>query len=1150
MNLRKKGLIVLVIMIFFLFMGAASAAGTTKKVSLNDKKFTTVNIPFVENHGQISDKNVKYSANTFIGNVYVKDNGIVYALTKDKKGWVVSEKFVNSNNVDVKGYDQSKTKVSYYKGKNVQKNLATYSKVKYSNLYDGIDLYLNAHGKNIEKIYSIGNSGSPSSIWVTVSGSKGLKINKKGELEILNGLSALKLTKPVAYQIINGKKVNVSVSYVINNLSYGYKTGAYNKNYKLIIDPLLSSTFLSGNSYDNAQGVAVDKAGNVYVTGYTGSGDFPTIAGGYQTTIKSGEWDAFVSKFDSTLTTLISSTFIGGTYSDKATGIALDNQGRLGCNVFITGTTYSQNYPNTAFTVPWDTGAGDVFISKLSNDLTTLEASTFFGGNRADMANAIIVDASNNVYITGQTFSYNGTDSKNNPVTGFPVRYSSFNEPLAQTSYVGNGDVFVSKLDNNLASLRSGVVFGGSGTSYGTSLAVDQSNYIYVTGATNATDFPAVTNTNVYPDNGFQTNKGDYDAFVVKLSAQYLENIEGLALLGGSARDVGNGIAVDPIGRVYVVGGTWSSNMYTTLGAKQRQNNGKEDGFVVIMDKQIQNILSSTYLGGNGIDFANGVIVSDQGNIGIIGTTNSTKSFPNELPSGDTTAHGMEDVFFTTFTNVMTAQEKVETTFLGGVNADYGEALAIDTIGNIFLVGDTWSNDYPTTSGAYQTNTVDNLQYTDDAFISKIDNLLDTSPPTVGSIDPVNNSSNVQLNKIIKLVYNEQIQRGSNFDIGGGLSSITLNGVNVPLSNIQIVMNTLIITPTSLQPSTKYTLFIPVDAIEDLAGNIGDEYTLVFNTVVPLNVVSTNPVNNANNVIGNQPITITFNIPIKTGPNYALITLLNSASTKMPITKTINGNILTITPIGNLTPGTYTLSLPINSILDMNNKGLTSIFTTSFTVTSPTVTSTDPVNNAINVPTNKLLSVTFNRPIKLGPGLIQLKSSGGTVIPITFSITNNTLFIYHTTQALAKSTNYILTLNPNCITDLAGNGLATQLITTFKTANTTTASTSQTINLAPKIISTNPVNNAVNLATNKVIKINFSEAIKFGTNVVIELKTSSGKTVSFKRTISGSTLSITPTTALAKGTTYTVVIHANSVTDLAGKGLATTYTTTFKTVTV
>ncbi len=169
--------------------------------------------------------------------------------------------------------------MNYYKGNNVQKNVATYNRVKYSNLYTGVNLYLKAHGKNIEKIYAISSTGTPSSIWVTVKGAKGLKINQKGELVILNGSSALKLTKPVAYQIINGKKVNVSVSYLIKNSSYGYKTGAYNKNYKLIIDPLLNSTYLGGNSYDNAQGVAVDQSGNVYVTGYTGSNDFPTDRG-------------------------------------------------------------------------------------------------------------------------------------------------------------------------------------------------------------------------------------------------------------------------------------------------------------------------------------------------------------------------------------------------------------------------------------------------------------------------------------------------------------------------------------------------------------------------------------------------------------------------------------------------------------------------------------------------------------------------------------------------------------------------------------------------------------------------------------------------------------------------------------------------------
>ena len=124
----------------------------------------------------------------------------------------------------------------------------------------------------------------------------------------------------------------------------------------------------------------------------------------------------------------------------------------------------------------------------------------------------------------------------------------------------------------------------------------------------------------------------------------------------------------------------------------------KKMRFITIFDKQIQTVLSSTYLGGNGIDVANGIVVSDQGNIGIVGTTNSTTNFLNENETGNTTPQGMEDVFFTIFTNPMSAQEKVETTFLGGTNADYGQAIAHRyNHGNVYLAGNTWSNDYPTT---------------------------------------------------------------------------------------------------------------------------------------------------------------------------------------------------------------------------------------------------------------------------------------------------------------------------------------------------------------------------------------------------------------------------------------------------------------------
>ena len=586
--------------------------------------------------------------------------------------------------------------------------------------------------------------------------------------------------------------------------------------------------------------------------------------------------------------------------------------------MFITGITYSNEATSIGFPViggSYDThysGGGDAFVSKLSNDLSNLEASTYLGGNLLDRSNAIIVDASNNIYLTGQTFS-----------SSFPIVHTA-----NQETYGGNGDVFVSKFNNALSDLTASTFIGGTEEDIGYALATDQQNYIYVTGATISADFPVMNYQGVVLINNIPFNngyKGEYDAFIVKLAKQHLEKLEASSLLGGSERDEGRGIAVDPLGKVYIVGGTWSNNMACTTGARQQQNNGMEDAFLIIFDKQIQTVLSNTYLGGNGIDVANGIIVSDHGNIGIIGTTNST-NFYNNLATGDITPHGMEDVFFSAFTNPMTAQERVETTLLGGANADYGQAIAISEAlgeaGDVYLAGDTWSNDYPTTIGVYQPIAPDMYQYVDDAFVSKLDNIFDTQAPIVGPTDPANNAVDVPLNKVISIVFNEKIRAGSQF------GSITLQhgGVNTPIT-VNILgtsLNTLLITPlTNLLPNTNYILSIPVNAIQDYNGNIGNEFTLSFKTINALNVISTNPVNGAYYVVGNTPIKITFNKSIKTGPNYNLIVLKNSANVIMPITKTISDNVLTITPTGNLIPGTYTVTLPINSIYDLTNTGFT-----------------------------------------------------------------------------------------------------------------------------------------------------------------------------------------------------------------------------------
>ena len=206
--------------------------------------------------------------------------------------------------------------------------------------------------------------------------------------------------------------------------------------------------------------------------------------------------------------------------------------------------------------------------------------------------------------------------------------------------------------------------------------------------------------------------------------------------------------------------------------------------------------------------------------------------------------------------------------------------------------------------------------------------------------------------------------------------------------------------------------------------------------------------------------------------------------------------------------------------------------------TGPVVTSTSPANNAVNVALNKVIQINFNEAIKFGSNqLIELyKTGSGENVLFTSSIVDNVLSITPN-SLLATGTQYTVILHPNSITDMIGNGLATDYTTKFTTTT------------PPVVTSTSPANNAVNVALNKVIQIKFNKNIKFGTDSWIELKTTnSGTAKPFTATITGSSLYIKPTTQLARGTSYTVIIHSNAVTDTTGTaGLVTSYTIKFRT---
>jgi hypothetical protein len=316
--------------------------------------------------------------------------------------------------------------------------------------------------------------------------------------------------------------------------------------------------------------------------------------------------------------------------------------------------------------------------------------STYLGGSGFDIGNGIVVDTAGNAYVTGKTFSLD-----------FPTTPGAF-----QTSLQGIGNAFVTKLNPAGSALVYSTYLGGSDQDGGNGIAVDTSGNAYFTGSTLSTNFPTTLG-------AFQTShKGVEDAFVTKL------NPAGNALiystyLGGSAFDIGRGIAVDTSGNAYVIGLGHSSDFPITPDAFQTTFKGLIDAFVTKLNPAGSALVYSTYLGGSGQDLGNGIVIDTSGNAYITGSTDST-DFPTTLGAFQTSLKAFTDAFVTKLNSAGSAL--VYSTYLGGNSADNGNGIAIDTSGNSYVTGFTQSTDFPTTPSAFQTS----LKGIIDAFVTKL----------------------------------------------------------------------------------------------------------------------------------------------------------------------------------------------------------------------------------------------------------------------------------------------------------------------------------------------------------------------------------------------------------------------------------------------
>lgn len=441
---------------------------------------------------------------------------------------------------------------------------------------------------------------------------------------------------------------------------------------------LLYITYLGGTASDLATAIAVDAVGNAVVAGSTSSADFPVSSGAYQKKYGGGggdnslnpseefwpaDGDAFVAKFDPA-GKLTWSTYLGGSLSDGASGVALDGAG----NVFVGGSTLSTNFPATAGSYQTHYGGsifqsgttpmgylpfftGDAFLAKLDPSGAHVLAATYLGGSADDTALAITLDPKGNVWLAGGTIS-----------TNFPVTSGSFQTKFGgasddNTQFIAKmGDGFVSELSADLSHLLYSTYVGGSRDDAITALAVDSSGYVYLTGVTQSSNFPVTAGAYATSYHGPAAPVGNRpyllgDAFVAKLNPTTSKMLFS-TYLGGSDDDAAGGIAIDAQGNVAIAGMTNSSNFPVSTDALQARLagsgasvfSGVGDGFVAKFDSSGSKLLYSSFLGGTADDSAMGMGHDATGNVYIAGYTNSP-DFPSTAGVVQPKTGGGKDAF-------------------------------------------------------------------------------------------------------------------------------------------------------------------------------------------------------------------------------------------------------------------------------------------------------------------------------------------------------------------------------------------------------------------------------------------------------------------------------------------------------------------------
>ncbi|MBU0755129.1 MAG: SBBP repeat-containing protein, partial [Planctomycetes bacterium] len=693
---------------------------------------------FIENHGQ-TDDSVAYYVKGSDKTLYFNSEGVTFSLfgkeNDEVNRWAVKLNFVDANpDVKLRGEDKQQAVFSYFKGKKEdwKTGLPTFSKLVYEDLWPGIDLVYSGTVNKLKYEFVVEPGADPRMIQLAYEGASELRVKPTGELAVATPITCFEDAKPIAYQMKEGKQVDVSMHYSLSGgfeNSYKFTIGGYDTSFPLILDPemIIYCGYIGGNNIDGVHGldIEVDKDCCAYIAGWTVSDEtsFPVYIGP-DIIYNGGDYDAFVAKVNAQGTSLIYCGYIGGDKRDRAFDIAVDSNGYA----YITGSTDSNegSFPVTVGPYLTYQGAqpgdehGDAYVAKINADGSGLVYCGYIGGTYFDCGESIDVDADGNAYVVGTTAS------NNNPSVGkFPVHQGP------DLSFNGGYDGFIAKLkaipDESAPFWYCGYIGGQDGEGV-SDIVIDSEGCAYITGVTASTqslNFPLKVGPSLI-------HSGNDDVFVGKIinepcNSDTLLNYFYCGYIGGSGCERSPSVDIDGEGNAYVAGYTSSDDLPVIVGPDLTYNGDGDindnDAFVVKVNNIGDSIIYCGYIGGERYEQTGHVAVDSEGNAYVTGRTNSDESSFPVIHGPDLTFNvGSYDAFVVKVKADPCQPEPTDNFYycgyIGGENQDIAYGIDIDLKDFVYIVGTTLSDEasFPVIIGPDLTH-----NGSSDVFICKIE---------------------------------------------------------------------------------------------------------------------------------------------------------------------------------------------------------------------------------------------------------------------------------------------------------------------------------------------------------------------------------------------------------------------------------------------